>query len=61
MRRYFYLESATRDYSEMTPGNELDISCGKGVWKFNPYTITTEGFEKMFTSAQTCRYYEEKR
>ena len=40
-------------YSDMTPGYDMSLDCGKGYWKFDPHGELT-GLREGLTSAERC-------
>jgi hypothetical protein len=52
--KYFYYIQADGDWSDITPGQDFSISCGKGHRAFDAYESSREDFSKCITAARTC-------
>ncbi len=41
-------------YSELTPGNNFELSCGKHYWEFDQFDDTLDQFRDKLMSAERC-------
>jgi hypothetical protein len=48
-------------YSEVTPGYDFELYCGKNYWKFDNYGDTLEDFRLKLQSAELCANFEDRR
>lgn len=47
------------DWSDVTPGEGLEICCAKGVWEFDELHEGQAQFQQYMLTAETCdKYYE---
>ena len=61
--KHFAYYSATRGYSEYTPGDTGNIGCGhkNEYWYWDSYAfVTEEEFRNYMLMANTCADYEEQ-
>ena len=57
---HFNYSSGDRGYSEMTPGYDFSMRCGKNLWEFDPYMTSQEEFGEYLMKANTCKFYRNK-
>lgn len=55
---YIHLSCATRDWSEVTPGEPFELRCSVGVWELNTYKDGLEEYRKKIYTAETCASFE---
>lgn len=55
--RHFYLSMGYGDLSEVTPGMDAEISCGKRRWRMEDYFVERD-FRNFILLANTCPEYE---
>lgn len=60
----FMYYSGQPDYSEMTPGSNVEIGCsvvvrGRHLWEFS-YLDSEDEFRANMTRAETCELYEQR-
>lgn len=53
--QHFYMWEAEQEWSEVTPGSDLEIGCAKGHWRVNNYSITTQQYRGYLEMANTCK------
>jgi hypothetical protein len=54
---HFYFDGGSPGYSDYTPGDDMEISCNKGVWYAGVDTDLTE-YRKYMRTAATCPKFE---
>lgn len=52
-----YLSMGTPGYSELTPGDEMEMECQKGHFKFQRYGLESE-YRKILLTAIKCPDYK---
>lgn len=52
--KHFYYTQGDSGYSELTPGYDMDMSCGKSKWKYDSCSTTLDEFRKNIESAKDC-------
>ncbi len=53
----FKWEEGCTGWSEMTPGWDARMECGKHVWKVDLIDLDTESFRALMLTAQACETY----
>ena len=53
--KFFKVDVAIADWSDFTPGYSYSLSCGRGVWLFDPYEASTEGLRLIMSSSILCK------
>lgn len=56
--KHFVLETATRDWSDMTPGSDAWMGCNKLHWELKLYEDSTASYRKKVRTAETCADFE---
>jgi len=51
---HIHINSAEGGYSEMTPGCDMSIYCGKDHWSVDIYTDYVEDYRRKLLKAQSC-------
>jgi hypothetical protein len=51
---HFMYSAASPDYSEVTPGEDFNMTCLKRHWKFSAFNTSQREFGKMLMSARNC-------
>lgn len=54
---HFSFQSAEQGYSSYTPGSDVHISCGRGVWAVDNYAETERGYREKMLMALVCDDY----
>ena len=57
--QHFYVCPGTPDYSELTPGEPMELKCGKYHWDISESEITSEMVREKFLTAIDCPDYQE--
>ena len=47
-------------YSEMTPGNDFELECGKDYWEFDNCGDTLDDFREKLELAERCADFKER-
>jgi hypothetical protein len=55
---HLYFSSGSPGYSEMTPGWDFEMSCGKSFWEFDSCGDGLETFRSKLLSAERCAAFE---
>ena len=55
---YFIYRGATRDYSDVTPGDQLNIECRKRVWYFDAFKTGEKEFRAIISMASKCPHFK---
>ena len=58
--QYMYLNTGSRGYSELTPGDEFSMSCEKQHWDWEPYG-SEQQYRDCILAAKRCADFEERR
>lgn len=58
--KYFYFSPGSPGYSELTPGTDWVMYCGKNHWDMSGY-ISEEEYRKNLLKAENCKDAEEIR
>ena len=45
------------DWSDVTPGVETKIGCGRGIWEVDFLYMTTTAFRQAMITAKTCEHF----
>ncbi len=56
---WFYMEPSTPGYSEVTPGDDMEMGCRKCHWTLNNRRDDEASFRAKMQTATTCPDYEE--
>jgi hypothetical protein len=56
--RHLVWSNARPGYSDMTPGDDLYIACGKGYWNFDSYMTEPVEWARMIQSAESCNDFD---
>jgi hypothetical protein len=56
--KYFGWDRAVSDWSEVTPGSDLELYCKRYYWQVDPYKDTREMYRKKILTAENCVDYE---
>ena len=57
---HFYMDCGAPWFSEVTPGDNFDMTCGKRHWKFDPQAHGQEDFKRTMETGLTCVDFEER-
>ena len=55
--KFFRFTPAEGDWSDVTPGSDVAISCQRGKWRVDVYDETEEGYRQKMLAAVTCDQY----
>lgn len=55
---HFCFISGEPDYSSLTPGSDVEISCRKRHWWVDPYEETEKGYRDKQLTALNCPDYQ---
>jgi len=56
--KHFTYYSGSPEYSEYTPGCDIELLCAKNHWKFNSIHTNEIEFRNILMSAEKCSDYE---
>jgi hypothetical protein len=56
--KYFVWRQASPDWSEVTPGSDLELYCERHYWQVDPYEDTRETYRKKILTAESCDCYQ---
>lgn len=56
--KYFYMVTGQPDYSDWTPGNEMEIGCIKGYWAVDNYVDDEVSYRDKLLTAGDCDNWE---
>jgi hypothetical protein len=59
--QHFGIIEGQRDWSDVTPGNDFEMTCGKDHWKFDPFNTSETEYAKMMLTATKCQDYVERK
>lgn len=54
---YIYFINSSPDWSDMTPGSNFELSCGKGYWEFDSDVDGLTQFREKLQTAERCLAY----
>ena len=57
---HIIFNTAERDWSDVTPGDDFRLSCGKSYWEFEQYKDDLPDFRRKLESAETCKDFKER-
>lgn len=58
---HFCFVTGTRDYSDVTPGEDVELYCGAGVWRLDAYDDGESVLISHMLTARSCDKYEERK
>jgi hypothetical protein len=58
--RHCVIDPGEPNWSEVTPGSDPEMRCGKGHWFLRPFEYDRKDVLKAFEMAKTCPDYEEE-
>lgn len=47
-------------YSEVTPGTDFSLECGRGYWEFDQYGDSLDDFREQLETAQRCADFKDR-
>ena len=53
----FVVITAEKDYSDDTPGSNVEIYCRKKHWRIDQFNDTEDDYEQKMSSAKDCKDY----
>ena len=56
--RHVWFSAGSPGYSEMTPGSDFELQCGKSYWAFDNCGDSLNEFRMKLQSAETCASFE---
>jgi hypothetical protein len=59
--QHFGIVEACGPWSDVTPGDDFEMTCGKGHWKFSPSAVSEDVYAKMMLTATKCPDYVERK
>lgn len=57
---HFHFAPGSPDWSDNTPGIDIEIYCNKGVWDLDIHADTKFSFRRKMLTARSCDKYEER-
>ena len=58
--KHLYYQEATPEYSELTPGTDMGLQCGRGHWNYDQFHTSQEELAAMLERAEICPDYERR-
>lgn len=55
----FEFLNADGSYSDMTPGCEAEIRCGRGIWELDMFSDSEDEYRRKLLTAGSCNLYEQ--
>ena len=56
--KHFFYRTGYHDYSDITPGESVEIRCGKRIWELYQFMDSEDDFRAKMVTAETCASYE---
>lgn len=47
-------------YSDLTPGSDFHLECGKGYWEFDAFEDGLDEFREQLEAAERCSDFEKR-
>jgi hypothetical protein len=57
---HLYFFAGSPGYSELTPGDDFSMECGKDYWRFENYDDGLTEFRAKLQSAEVCGSFKER-
>jgi hypothetical protein len=58
--KHFRFATGEPDWSEVTPGHDIEIGCKEDIWELDNYIDTETSFRRKMLTAKSCDQYEER-
>jgi len=52
---HFHWSNAVEDWSDVTPGDDFEISCREDHWRFDSFNTSVDEFRAMINTGKTCK------
>jgi hypothetical protein len=56
--QHVYFSQGSPGYSDLTPGYDFELSCGKQFWEFDSHMDGLDEFREKLESAERCAAFE---